>query len=78
MNKLDMLLKGKQAWDTFCSNHPRFPAFLQDVKTTGIPEGTDITIAVTYPDGQTKKAGLHVKSEDTELLAMLHDLTETR
>lgn len=75
MNKFDMLLKGKQAWDSFCRNHPQFPAFLQDVKATGIPEGTDITIAVTYPDGQTKKAGLHVKSEDMELLAMLRELS---
>ena len=74
MNKFDMLLKGKQAWESFCQNHPQFPAFLNDVKTTGIPEGTDITIAVTYPDGQTKKAGLHIKPTDLELFAMLQEL----
>ena len=74
MNKFDMLLKGKQAWETFCQNHPQFPAFLQDVKATGITEGTDITIAVTYPDGQTKKAGLHIKPSDLELLRMLQEL----
>lgn len=74
MNKLDILLKGKQAWDTFSRNHPQFPAFLKDIKDTGMPEGTDITIAVTYPDGQTKKAGLHVKPSDLELLAMLQEL----
>lgn len=75
MNKFDMLLKGKQAWDSFCRNHPQFPAFLQDVKATGIPEGTDITISLAYPDGTKKKAGLHVKEADLELLAMLRDLT---
>lgn len=75
MNKFDILLKGKQAWDTFCKNHPSFPVFLQDVKSTGIPEGTDITISVAYPDGQVKKAGLHVKPADLELLAMLQVLS---
>ena len=75
MNKFDMLLKGKQAWESFCQNHPQFPAFLQDVKAKGMPEGTDITITVTYPDGQAKKAGLHVKPADLELLAMLRELS---
>ncbi|MBQ0038562.1 MAG: hypothetical protein KBS74_07835 [Clostridiales bacterium] len=74
MNKFDMLLKGKQAWNDFCRNHPQFPAFLKDVKATGVPEGTDITVTLTYPDGQRKKAGLHVKPEDMALLAMLKDL----
>ena len=74
MNKFDMLLKGREAWETFCQNHPQFPAFLQDVKNTGVVEGTDITISVTYPDGQTKKAGLHVKPSDLELLQMLQEL----
>ena len=74
MNKFDMLLKGKQTWESFCQNHPQFPAFLQDVKAKGIVEGTDVTIAVTYPDGQTKKAGLHIKPSDLELLRMLQEL----
>ena len=74
MNKLDLLLKGKQAWEAFSRNHPQFPAFLQDVKSKGVVEGTDITVTVTYPDGQVKKAGLHVKPSDLELLAMLQEL----
>ena len=74
MNKFDMLLRGKEAWEAFCQNHPQFPAFLQDVKATGIPEGTDITVSVTYPDGQKKKAGLHIKPADLELLQMLQEL----
>ena len=74
MNKFDALLKGKQAWETFCRNHPQFPAFINDVKATGITEGTDVTISVTYPDGQTKKAGLHIKPADLELFQMLREL----
>ena len=74
MNKFDLLLKGKQAWSTFCQNHPRFPAFLADVKATGIPENTNITITIAYPDGKIKKAGIHVKPSDLELLTMLQEL----
>ena len=74
MNKLDLLLKGKEIWAQFCQNHPQFPAFLHDVKEKGITEGTDVTIAVTFPDGQIKKAGLHIKPADMELFALLREL----
>lgn len=74
MNKWELLTRGRQVWSTFCRNHPQFPAFLRDVKESGIPEGTDITITVVYPDGQRKTAGLHVKPEDLELLQMLENL----
>ena len=38
MNPL-ALLKVKKSWETFCGNHPRFPAFLQAVQAAGIKEG---------------------------------------
>ena len=75
MNKFDLLMKGKQAWNLFQKNHPQFPAFLQDVKQKGVVVGTDVTITVTYPDGQSMKAGLHVKPDDLELLEMLQGLS---
>lgn len=65
------MLKAKQAWDTFRRNHPQFPAFLQDVNAKGITEGTDVYISVTFPDGEKKKAGLHVKPDDLALLELL-------
>ena len=74
MNKLDVFLKGKQAWEVFCRNHPQFPSFLEDANAKGIAEGTDIAITVTYPDGESKKAGLRIKPSDLELLALLRQL----
>ena len=44
------LLKVKKSWDTFCRNHPRFPAFMQAVQSSGIKEGT--IIEVTFPMSQ--------------------------
>ena len=41
------LFKVKKSWDTFCGNHPRFPAFLQAVQNAGIKEGTIIEVTVT-------------------------------
>lgn len=71
----DVLLKAKHAWELFSANHPKFPAFAKAVKERGIPEGSDILISVTYPDGQNMRAGIHVKPEDIELLQLLSSLT---
>lgn len=72
--QLNEMWKAKQAWDDFRRNHPQFPAFMQDVNAKGITEGTDILIAVTFPDGEKMKAGLHVKPEDLELLEFLRQM----
>ncbi|MBQ7466360.1 MAG: hypothetical protein IJS55_07520 [Oscillospiraceae bacterium] len=68
------LFKVKQAWNTFRHNHPQFPGFLNDVNRKGLAPGTDITISVTFPDGEKKEAGLHVKPEDVQLLQMLQSM----
>lgn len=68
------LLTIKQSWDTFCGNHPRFPAFLNAVKNKGAVEGTEVLITVTYPDGQTMKAGLKLHASDIELYNSLSQL----
>ena len=47
------LLKAKKSWETFCRNHPRFPAFMQAVQAAGIQEGTIIEVSVTTPAGKT-------------------------
>ncbi len=73
---ISSLLTLKNAWSTFCRNHPRFPDFLRDVKRRGIPAGTEITIAVTYPDGETLKAGLKLTESDLELLRTLGKLSD--
>ncbi len=71
---ISMLMKGKQAWETFKSNHPKFPEFLNYVKTKGLSEGTEVTINVTYPDGQNVKSTIKVKQSDLDLLNMFGGL----
>ncbi len=65
------LMNFRQAWGTFCANHPRFPDFIAAVRSKGITEGTEIKISVTYPDGQTVNAGLKLKQSDLELFKSL-------
>lgn len=62
------ILGAKKAWNTFRANHPRFPDFLSAVNAKGIPEGAEITIIVSYPDGDVKKAGIRVRDTDLELV----------
>lgn len=71
---LDLLMKGKKAWEKFTAAHPQFPRFLQDVKEHGVSEGTMIDIAIRYPDGTDLKAGLCIKESDLELLRMIQEL----
>jgi len=71
---MNLLLKGKQAWDSFTAAHPQFPRFLQDVQARGVQEGTMIDIALRYPDGTELKAGLCVKESDLELMEMLREM----
>jgi len=65
------LLKFKQSWDTFCSNHPKFPMFVNAVKQKGIEEGTVIDINITAPDGQTMGTNIKVTASDLELFRTL-------
>lgn len=72
---ISMLLKAKQAKDLFFANHPKFPAFVNAVRSKGIPENTELLITVTYPDGQNMKAGLKIRQSDLELLRLFSELT---
>lgn len=65
------LFKLKQAWNVFRTNHPKFPEFLKAIKEKGAVEGTELTIIVTYPDGQTLRSGLKLKQSDVELIDRL-------
>ena len=73
---ISSLLKLKSAWSTFTANHPRFPDFLRDVKSRGLSAGTEITITVSYPDGDKLKAGLKLTDSDLELLRTLYTLRD--
>jgi len=61
------IFKAKKSWETFCRNHPRFPAFLQAVQSSGIQEGMIIEVSVTTPEG--RKLTTNVKLTDTDMQA---------
>ena len=60
------LLKAKKSWETFCGNHPRFPAFMQAVKSAGIQEGTIIEVSVTTPAGKTMTTNVRLTASDMQ------------
>ena len=60
------LLKAKKSWETFCRNHPRFPAFMQAVQAAGIQEGTIIEVSVTTPAGKTMATNVRLTASDMQ------------
>ena len=72
------LMKLSGAWNTFKSNHPKFPGFLKAVKDRGLAEGMTIDICCTYPDGSTLKSGIRVHQSDIELMESLAGMAEGR
>lgn len=61
------IAKLKQAWDSFTMNYPKFPEFLRAVKSRGVRAGMEVSITVTYPDGEELRSGLRIKPSDVEL-----------
>lgn len=68
------LLKVKKSWDTFCGNHPRFPAFLQAVQTAGIKEGTIIEVSITTPEGRNMMTNVRITASDMQAFEDLKGL----
>lgn len=71
---INTLLTLRQSWNTFKENHPKFPGFLRAVKNRGPVEGAEVFISVTYPDGETLKAGLKLKDTDIGIYDVLLSL----
>lgn len=71
---INSLFSLKQAWSSFCLNHPKFPFFLKAVKDRGAVAGAELSIVVSYPDGQTLKAGLRLKESDAALINNLSQM----
>ena len=66
-------MKITSAWNTFKKNHPKFPAFCQEVSLKGIREGSIIEITFTTPEGEKIETNLKVKDSDLELLKQLSE-----
>lgn len=68
------IMRIKKAWDTFTSNHPKFPGFLSAMKARGIHEGDIVAISITGPDGRTMETNLRVTASDLELFNTLKEM----
>ena len=64
------------AWNTFQSNHPKFPAFLEALKRQGVKEDTIIEISITDPDGKKIETNIKVKQSDLELFESLKNMRQ--
>ena len=65
------LMKLKSSWEKFTRNHPKFPAFLNAVKSQGITEGTVLEIKVTNPGCETITGNIKLTAEDLDLFKSL-------
>lgn len=70
------MMKMMGALNTFRGNHPKFFAFLTNLKTRGVPEGTVIEIAVTRPGEETITTNMKVQASDLELFKALSEMKE--
>jgi hypothetical protein len=65
------MLKMKNAWDKFTSNHPKFPKFLEAVKQRGLEEGTLIEMNIITKSGETLSSNIKLTESDIELMKEL-------
>lgn len=63
------------AWNTFTSNHPKLPKFLQAVASEGIKEDTVIEVNVTTPEGKNYCSNLKISLSDLELFEQIKHMS---
>lgn len=69
------IFKVKKSWETFCMNHPKFPAFLQAAQNAGIREGTIFEISMTTPEGKTMTTNVRLTASDIQAFEDLKGLS---
>lgn len=67
------IFKIQGMWNQFVQNHPKFPMFLNAVKTKGVPVDSIIEIQVTHPSGEVMKTNIKLTQSDMELIEQLKD-----
>ncbi|MDF2844455.1 MAG: hypothetical protein K0R00_2881 [Herbinix sp.] len=72
------ILKLKGAWDKFTQNHPKFPMFMNAIRSQGIEEGAVIEIIITSPEGKALSTNLKVSQTDKELFTELVELSKSK
>lgn len=74
MPNFQQLFALKNAKSRFEANHPKVKSFMDEVNAREIAAGTEIAVAVRYPDGTELKTGIRVQEGDLELLQMVKGL----
>ncbi len=73
-NPMEMM-KLMNMWNTFKSNHPKFPMFLNAASQPGvIGEGAILEMKITTPDGRTMETNLKVQASDMAMIEQLKQL----
>lgn len=68
------LLKMKEHWATFASNHPRCVSFMNAVASEPMEVGTIIEVSITKPDGSVKCTNIKVQPSDLDMIDALKSL----
>lgn len=68
------MFKMMQAKNTFINNHPKFEAFLKNVMTNKIVEGTVIEVSVKRPGEEAVTTNIRVQQSDLDLVQSMKEL----
>ena len=73
-NPMD-IMKLMGMWNTFKSNHPKFPKFMAAAAQPGvITEDTILEMKITTPDGRTMETNLKITASDLEMIRQLKNI----
>ena len=73
-NPMDMM-KIMGMWNTFKSNHPKFPKFMAAEAQPGVlAEDTIIEMKITTADGRSLETNLKIKKSDIDLFHQLKEM----
>lgn len=70
------MMKLMSAKNKFEGNHPKFFAFLKNIFTRGLDEGTVIEITVTRPGEESVTTNMKIQRSDLELMQELKELAK--
>ena len=72
------LMKLKKGWDTFVSNHPKFPAFMQAAAQGMIVEDSVVEVTITDPEGKAITTNLKITQSDLEMFESLKKMRKIK
>jgi len=68
------LLKIRERFSIFQSQHPKALAFIQDIAANAIVEGSVIEIKVTTPDQRERVSNIRVTQDDLKTIDILKNI----